>query len=86
MVIESKDNKLIKYAKKLESKKFAVAEGKTLIESPKIIKELIIEGFDIECIFVAKNKNIYFYKTNSPGKSDKLWPRELVLLSAYISP
>ncbi len=41
MIIESKENKLIKYAKKLQDKKFSKTEQKTLVESPKIVKELL---------------------------------------------
>lgn len=58
MIIESKDNKIVKYAKKLESKKFAISEGKTLIESPKIILELLEAGFNIDYIFMAKGKDL----------------------------
>ena len=51
MIIESKNNKIIKYAKKLQDKKFSNNENKTLVESPKIIKELILQGL-VESVII----------------------------------
>jgi len=64
MLIISKDNKIIKYAKKLLDKKFSKKEKKTLVESPKIINEL--QGFlDIECILVSeKYQDLYINNKN----------------------
>ncbi|MBE5735066.1 MAG: RNA methyltransferase [Clostridiales bacterium] len=41
MYISSKDNKIIKYVTKLILPKYSKIEGKTLVESPKIISELL---------------------------------------------
>ncbi len=57
MYISSKDNKLIKYAKKLTDSKYSKIEKKTLVESPKIIAELL-ENHLVESIFVL-NKTKY---------------------------
>ena len=58
MIIESRDNKLIKYVKKLQDKKFAIKEGKTLVESPKLIQELYNLGMVEKVLLVdyAKDK------------------------------
>ncbi len=66
MIIESKDNKLIKYAKKLQDRDFSQKEGKTLVESPKIIKELCDMGL-VETVMVSVDA-----KFDHKGKFDSV--------------
>ena len=54
MVIDSKDNKLVKYVKRLQDNKFANKECKTLVESPKIVAELMQAGI-VDTILVSAN-------------------------------
>jgi len=50
MIIESKDNKIIKYCLKLQDSKFSNQESKALVESPKVIKDIIDNNIPIEYI------------------------------------
>ena len=59
MIIVSRDNKLIKYAKKLQDRSFSSSEGKTLVESPKIIKELLDNRcIEVETVFTTNLDDI----------------------------
>ncbi len=52
-MLESKDNKLIKLAKAVQTRKYSEQEKLAFVESPKIINELINCGFVIKYLFVT---------------------------------
>ena len=55
MLIESKDNKIIKYIIKLQDVKYSIIENKTLVESPKLIIDLINNGIEIDYILISSD-------------------------------
>ena len=51
-VVTSKDNPVLKTARKLLSRKGREEEGAFLVEGRKLITEAAVAGFEIECVFV----------------------------------
>ena len=65
-VISSKSNDIIKYAINLKNKKFCVRTGECLVESEKVVHDLIKSNKMISTILVnEKKKDRYEYITKS---------------------
>ena len=71
MIIESKDNKIIKYAKQIQDKKYAELFGECFLETEKIVFDCL-EKLEIKTILVA---NSFFdkFKERLAGFEDKVF-------------
>ena len=52
MIIESKDNKLIKYAKQIQIKKYSSQFGECFLETEKVVFDCLDKNMEISTIFV----------------------------------
>ena len=70
--VTSKDNPVLKSARKLLTRKGREEAGAFLLEGRKLIEEAISAGFDIECVFVDAGARLR-------GETAEEWPNEIVL-------
>ena len=55
MIIESKDNKLIKYAKQIQIKKYSSQFGECFLETEKVVFDCLDKNMEISTIFVLND-------------------------------
>ena len=71
MIIESKDNKIIKYAKQIQDKKYSELFGECFLETEKIVFDCL-NKLEIKTILVSKS-SLAKYKDRLIGFEDKIF-------------
>lgn len=72
MIIESKDNKLIKYAKQIQIKKYSSQFGECFLETEKVVFDCLDKNMDITHIFIL-NSSYEKYKNKLEKYSSKVY-------------